>query len=197
MVRDADDTSGIDRVAIVTGGSHGIGREVARTLARQGYAIVIGYALDQRAAEAAVEEILAANGTAIAVRGDVGDELDVERLFTEAGEAFGGVDVVVHAAAERLSGAAADATQPTTAHGTFLVNREAFRQLRDGGSIVDLSTSAAVGTPPERGITINTVVPEMGPPSTPAEIAGVVAFLVSRAGHSIDRQVVRADGRIV
>ena len=218
MVEDADDTSGTGRVAIVTGGSDGIGREVARKLAGQGYAIVIGYELDQPAAEAAVEEILAANGTAIAVRGDVADELDVERLFAEASEAFGGVDVVVHAAGERRSGTAADAVERTAAHGTFLVTQEAFRQLRDGGSIVHLSTSATIATSPsdpaaspsgtamnstlaagatERGITINTVVPELGPPMTPAGIAGVVAFLVARAGHSIDHQVLRADGRIV
>jgi len=46
---------GTDRVAIVTGGSRGIGCEIARTLAGRGYAVVIGYASDQRAAEAAID----------------------------------------------------------------------------------------------------------------------------------------------
>ena len=68
-------------------------------LASGDYAVVINYLNSQPAAEAAVEEILAANGCAVAVRADVADERDVERLFGETIDAFGGVDVVVHAAA--------------------------------------------------------------------------------------------------
>jgi NAD(P)-dependent dehydrogenase (short-subunit alcohol dehydrogenase family) len=55
-------------VAIVTGGSQGVGRAVARKLASGNYAVVVGYLNSQSAAEAAVAEILAANGTAVAVR---------------------------------------------------------------------------------------------------------------------------------
>jgi 3-oxoacyl-[acyl-carrier protein] reductase len=94
-------------VAIVTGGSRGIGRAVARKLAIGDYAVVINYLNGQPAADAAVEEILAANGCAVAVRADVADELDVERLFSETIEAFGGVDVVVHAAARKMLGTVA------------------------------------------------------------------------------------------
>ena len=112
-------------VAIVTGGSCGAGREIARTLGSRGYAVVVVYLCDQGEAEAAVEEILAANGTALAVRADVTDELDVERLFDETASAFGGVDVVVHAAVR----------------GTSVVNRQAARQLRHGGAIVDVTSS--------------------------------------------------------
>ena len=97
MVTPAEDTTRTDRVAIVTGGSRGLGREVTCALAGRGYAVVIFYARNQRAADATVEEILTADGTALAVRGDVADELDVARLFAETIEAFGGVDVVVHA----------------------------------------------------------------------------------------------------
>ena len=68
-----------------------------RTLAGRGYAVVVYYVRDQRGAEAAVEEVLATNGSALTVRGHVADELDVERLFAETIKAFGGVDVVVHA----------------------------------------------------------------------------------------------------
>ncbi|HYY85356.1 MAG TPA: SDR family NAD(P)-dependent oxidoreductase [Beijerinckiaceae bacterium] len=85
-------------MAVVTGGSRGAGRDIARGLGSRSYAIVVVYLRDQGEAEAAVEEIVAANGTALAVRANVTDELDVERLFDETKAAFGGVDVVVHAA---------------------------------------------------------------------------------------------------
>ena len=87
---------GPDAVAIVTGGCSAIGREVALRLAGRGCAIVVVYLEDQRSAEATVAQILAAEGTTVAVRADLGDELDVERLFHESIAAFGGVDVVIH-----------------------------------------------------------------------------------------------------
>jgi NAD(P)-dependent dehydrogenase (short-subunit alcohol dehydrogenase family) len=90
-------------VAIVTGGSAGDGLASARELARRGYAIVIVYLEDQRQAEAAINAILADQGTAIAVRADVADDLDVERLFAETIAAFGHVDLVVHATADDAS----------------------------------------------------------------------------------------------
>jgi 3-oxoacyl-[acyl-carrier protein] reductase len=140
-------------VAIVTGGSRGVGCEIARNLAGRGYAVVIGYARDQPAAEAVIDEILAANGTALAVRADVADELDVERMFDETTEAFGGVDVVIHAAGDmNLSPAAddnlarLDALLRTTVRGMLVVNQLAARQLRRGGAIVNLfrgSTASA------------------------------------------------------
>jgi 3-oxoacyl-[acyl-carrier protein] reductase len=86
-------------VAIIVGGSYRTGREIARALASRGYAVVVCYLLDQGRAEAAVEQIVAANGTALTVRADITDELDVERLFDETKAAFGGVDIVVHTSA--------------------------------------------------------------------------------------------------
>ena len=111
----------MERVAIVTGGSRGIGRAVARDLARRGYAVVVDYARDQRDAEAAVEEILAAGGVAVAIRADATDELDVERLFAETIEAFGGVDLVVRGAP----------------HAHTFVDAQAARHLRAAGAVVD------------------------------------------------------------
>src|SRR5262245_53612801 len=86
------------RVAIVTGGSRGIGRETALRLAGDGYAVVVNYAGNQDEADGAVKEIVAAGGRAVAVRADVADEAAVAALFDRAEAEFGGVDVVVHAA---------------------------------------------------------------------------------------------------
>jgi 3-oxoacyl-[acyl-carrier protein] reductase len=155
-----------DAVAIVTCGSRGAGREIARKLASRGYSVVVVYLRDQREAEAAVEEILAANGTALAVRADVSDELDVERLFDETTAAFGGVDVVVH----------------TSLRGTSVVARHAARQLRHGGAIVNVSSSEAiprvlVDELRARDITVNGVAPGLEPPGAEHDIADLVAFL--------------------
>jgi 3-oxoacyl-[acyl-carrier protein] reductase len=153
-------------VAIVTGGSRGIGREIARKLASRGYAVVVVYLRDQGEAEAAVEEILAAGGTAVAVRADVADELDVERLFTETAAAFGNVDVVVHA----------------TLRDTSVVNRQAARQLRHGGAIVNVSSSGAV-TPVlahelrARDITVHEAAPGLEPSGAQHDIADLIALL--------------------
>ena len=66
------------RVAIVTGGSRGIGRETIDRLASLGYAVVVNYVHDQRTAESTVEAVLGARGAAVAIRADVADDLDVE-----------------------------------------------------------------------------------------------------------------------
>ena len=153
-------------VAIVTGGSRGAGREIARTLASRGYAVVVVYLRDHGAAESAVEEILAANGTALAVRADVTDELDVERLFDETKAAFGNVDVVVHA----------------TLRGSSVVYHQAARLLRRGGAIVNVFCSDPI-TPVladelhVRGITINGLAPGLEPPGAHHDGEDLVALL--------------------
>ena len=86
------------RVAIVTGGSRGIGRQVVDRLAADGYAVVVNYASNDAEGKAAVAEVADKGGQAIAVRADVGDAQAVAALFDAAEQAFGGVDVVVNAA---------------------------------------------------------------------------------------------------
>jgi 3-oxoacyl-[acyl-carrier protein] reductase len=117
-----------DYVLIVTGGSTGPGGEIARTAANRGYAVVVVYLENQRGAEATVDQIVGTNGTAVAVRADLSDELDVERLFQETVAMFGGVDVIVH----------------TDSRGGGLIDRQAARQLRCGGAIVNVGTSDGV-----------------------------------------------------
>jgi 3-oxoacyl-[acyl-carrier protein] reductase len=138
------------RVAVVTGGSRGVGQATICRLAASGYAVVVNYLHDQRAAESTVEAILADNGDAVAVRADIADDLDVKRLFAETIAAFGGIDVVVHAAGSRITAAPVteasldefDALVRINARATFIVSREAARHLRSGGAIVILSSSA-------------------------------------------------------
>jgi 3-oxoacyl-[acyl-carrier protein] reductase len=164
-----------DAVAIVTGGTRGAGREIANELAGRGYAVIVVYLRDQGAAEAAVDEILAADGSALAVRADVTDEVDVERLFDETTTTFGGVDVVVHAAMR----------------GASVVNREAARQLRLGGAIVNVSSCEAIA--PDlahalraRDITVNGLAPGLEPPGAGHDVAELIALLDQWRGSPVD-----------
>ncbi|WP_405929843.1 SDR family oxidoreductase [Streptomyces griseus] len=136
------------RVAVVTGGSRGIGRESAERLAADGFAVVVNYAGNRTEAEAAVAAITAAGGEAFAQQADVADEVAVAALFDAAEETFGGVDVVVHAAGVMALAPLAeleldtlDRMHRTNIRGTFVVDQQAARRLREGGAIINFSSS--------------------------------------------------------
>ncbi|MFF7751547.1 SDR family oxidoreductase [Streptomyces sp. NPDC007971] len=245
-------TPSAPRVAVVTGGSRGIGRATVERLTAEGYAVVVGYAGNRGLAEAAPEEAVRAGGRAVAVRADVADEAQVAALFETAADEFGGVDVVVHTAGRMylapiadLDLAELDAMHRTNIRGTFVVARQAARTLRRGGAFVTFSTSVVGLSFPAYGaysagkgavealtmilarelrgrdVTVNCVAPgptatdmfldgkdeetvarlAAQPPlerlGTPADIAEVVAFLASPAGHWVNGQIVRANGGIV
>lgn len=136
------------RVVIVTGGSRGIGRESAERLAADGHTVVVNYAGNQAEAEATVAAITDAGGTAMAFRADVADEVAVSALFDATEEAFGGVDVLVHAAGVMTVTPlvdteleALDHMHRTNIRGTFVVDQQAARRLRGGGAIINFSSS--------------------------------------------------------
>ncbi|MGW4425646.1 SDR family oxidoreductase [Streptosporangium sp. NPDC004631] len=136
------------RVAIVTGGSRGIGRQAAERLVADGFAVVVNYAGNRIKADAAVATITEAGGRAIAICADVADETAVAALFDTTENAFGGVDVVVHAAGTMhlspvadLDLNAMDRMHRTNIRGTFVVNQQAARRLRGGGAIINFSSS--------------------------------------------------------
>jgi 3-oxoacyl-[acyl-carrier protein] reductase len=136
------------RVAIVTGGSRGIGRETAERLAKDGFAIVVNYAGNQEEADAAVKSITDSGGEAVAVQADVADETAVAALFEAAEREFGGVDVVVHAAGVMILSPLVDLDldvldrmHRTNVRGTFVIDQQAARRVRPGGTIVNFSSS--------------------------------------------------------
>ncbi|MFF2697027.1 SDR family oxidoreductase [Streptomyces cyaneofuscatus] len=143
------------RVAVVTGGSRGIGRESAERLAADGLAVVVTYAGSKDEAEAAVAAITAAGGEAIAHQADVADETAVAGLFDAAEEVYGGVDVVVHAAGvmalaplAELDLDALDRMIRTNIRGTFVVDQQAARRVRAGGAVINFSSSVLALAPP-------------------------------------------------
>ncbi|WP_206444008.1 SDR family oxidoreductase [Nocardioides turkmenicus] len=136
------------RVALVTGGSGGIGTAVVERLVRDGFAVAVHYAGNAGRAEGLVAEITAAGGQAIAVGGDVADEVAMAAAFEATTESFGGIDVVVNTAGiMALSPVASldldvlDRMHRTNIRGTFVVSQLAANQVRDGGAVINFSTS--------------------------------------------------------
>jgi len=147
-----------NKVAIVTGGSGGIGRAVALRLAHSGFAVVVNYAGNAAKAEGVVEEIKSAGGHAIAVQADVADAADVEYLFKKTLETFDRIDVVVNSAGIMpLSPIAKsdveifDRVINTNLRGTFLVLAHAAQHVSEGGRIIAFSSSVLAKSFPTYG----------------------------------------------
>jgi 3-oxoacyl-[acyl-carrier protein] reductase len=148
-----------NKTAIVTGASRGIGAAIARRLAADGFTVLVNYAGGADEAEALVAEIEQAGGRAVAAQADVADPAAVARLFDDAETAFGGVDVLVNnagimrlAALAESDDALFDSQIAINLKGTFNTLREAARRLRDGGRIVNLSSSVVGLTPATYGV---------------------------------------------
>jgi 3-oxoacyl-[acyl-carrier protein] reductase len=197
------------KTALITGSSRGIGAELARHLARDGCKVVVNYASGASAAEAVVETIRADGGEAIAVQADIADPAAVGALFDAAERAFVGIDVVVNSAGvmklapiAEFDDEAFDQTVAINLKGAFNVCREAARRVRDGGRIINLSTSVIGVRLPTygvyvaskgavealtqilaqemrgRGVTVNAVAP--GPVATDLFLTGKSPELIER-----------------
>ncbi|MER6714938.1 MULTISPECIES: SDR family oxidoreductase [unclassified Streptomyces] len=136
------------RVALVAGGSGGIGRAVVERLAADGFALAVHYAGNKAKAEALVEEVTASGGQALAVSGDVADEQEMQAAFDAVETAFGGIDVVINTAGIMVLAPIADLDlddldrmHRTNIRGTFVVAQQAARRVRRGGAIINVSTS--------------------------------------------------------
>jgi 3-oxoacyl-[acyl-carrier protein] reductase len=147
------------RVAIITGGSGGIGRVVAKRLANDGFAIAVHYAGNPAKAESVVSEINNnGGGKAIAVQADVAKAADVENLFKQTLDAFGRIDVVVHSAGIMpllpIAGGnleTFDKVIATNLRGAFLILGQAAQHVPAGGRIIAFSSSVIAKSFPNYG----------------------------------------------
>jgi 3-oxoacyl-[acyl-carrier protein] reductase len=147
------------KVAIVTGGSRGIGAAIAERLGIDGFAVVINYAGSAAEAETLAGKILQAGGRAITAQADVSNASAVASMFNTVESAFGGVDVLVNnagvmrlAAISEAEDSVFDSQIAINLKGTFNTLREATRRLRNGGRIVNLSSSQTGLLHPTYGI---------------------------------------------
>ena len=202
-------TDKTSKVAIVTGASRGIGAAVADRLASDGFAVIINYSSDARSAETLERKIKDNGGRALAAKADVSNPNAVRDMFDAAERAFGGVDVLINNAGILKLAKIADSDDALfdqqiaiNLKGSFIAMREAAKRLRDGGRIVNFSTSV-VGTRLEtygvyaatksavetmtavlskelrgRNITVNAVAP--GPVATELFLSGKSPELIDR-----------------
>jgi 3-oxoacyl-[acyl-carrier protein] reductase len=199
-----DAAAGQARTALVTGGTGGMGRVIAARLAADGYDVAIAYTGQIDLADATVGEIKEHGRSGAAFAADVADEAAVSALFDAVDDRFGRLDAVVHTAGINRPAALADldladfdAIVRVNVRGAFVVNQQAARRIRDGGSIVNVSTSMVRVAPPGlsayvaskaavdtltrilakelrgRDITVNAVAP--GPTATAAFLASTSA----------------------
>jgi NAD(P)-dependent dehydrogenase (short-subunit alcohol dehydrogenase family) len=145
-----------DRVAVITGGSRGIGRATAIAAAKRGFKIVLGYASNQKAADEVVSIIERSNGKAVAVKCDVAEESEILALF-EAADKLGTLGALVNnggivgksgVRVDEMSIERIQRVMAINVTGAILCAREAVKRMSTkhggkGGVIVNLSSAAA------------------------------------------------------
>ena len=151
------------KIALVTGASRGIGMAITERLARDGFTLIINYSENAAPAEALVRKLEDAGGHAIAVKADISDPTAVRQMFDAAEAAYGGIDVLVNnagimalATIAETDDASFDRHIAVNLKGTFNTLREAAKRLRNGGRIVNLSSTVVGRLVPTYGIYIAT-----------------------------------------
>ncbi len=135
------------KVALVTGGSRGIGRAIALELARRGAHVAFNYLRNHQAAAETQRDIEALGVRCLRVRAHLGDSARIKELFARVEQTFGRLDILVNNAASGVQRAAAeleekhwDWTMNINARAPWLCAIEAARLMRDGGSIVNITS---------------------------------------------------------
>ncbi len=135
------------KIAVVTGGSRGIGAAIARRLAADGAKVVLSYSASPQAAEKVVAEIEAAGGHAVAVKADATDMVQVQNLITHTVQHFGRIDILVNNAGVFAMAPVTDFSDDdydrvfdVNVRAVFVATREAARHMGQGGRIITIGS---------------------------------------------------------
>ena len=139
-----------EKVALVTGGSRGIGAAIAKRLAKDGASVAITYAKDASAATAVVKAIEGNGGKAVAIHADAADVEAVKAAVEKTVETFGRLDVLVNNAGTAMPKTFEDTTLEemnrvidVNVRGVFIATQAALKHMKSGGRII--SIGSAVG----------------------------------------------------
>jgi 3-oxoacyl-[acyl-carrier protein] reductase len=144
------------KVALVTGSGRGIGRGIALELAKRGASVVINYAASSKPAQEAVKEIESTGSKGIAIQGDMTKVADIRRVFKEAIDHFGRLDIVMSNSGTESFKKEEDVTEEDydkvfalNTRAQFFVAQEALKTLENGGRIILMSSVAATSKFPQ------------------------------------------------
>ena len=141
------------KVALVTGGSRGIGRAIALTLARQGASVIINYQSNAGAAEEVVSQIKARGGQAVAIQGDVRDPAAAAEMVKAATSAYGRLDILVNNAGltrdtllPMMREEDWDVVVDTNLKGAYNVTKAALKPMlrQKSGRIINITSMAGI-----------------------------------------------------
>jgi 3-oxoacyl-[acyl-carrier protein] reductase len=144
--------AGMQKVALITGAATGIGRAIAVRLGKNGFSVAVNYMGSSTQADEVVKELQANGGIAKAFSADVSKVAEIEQLFNEVNKAFGGIDIVVANAGIAVMGipvidvteADFDRINAVNHKGTYFVLQQAAKQVRDGGRIIQISSTSSL-----------------------------------------------------
>jgi len=148
------------KVAVVTGASKGIGAEIAKQLAAEGASVVVNYSSSKTGADKVVSEITAKGGKAVAIKANVAEKTEIEKLFSETKKAFGKLDVLVNNAGVYEFQPLENVTEEhfhkqfnLNVLGLVLASKEAAKYIDgDGGSIINISSIVSTSPVPAASI---------------------------------------------
>ena len=141
------------KVALVTGGSRGIGRAIAIALAGQGAKVAVNYVSNAQAAAEVVERIASGGGQALALQGNVASAADAKRIVEETAKAFDGLHILVNNAGLtaddlmlRMSEEAWDRVMSVNLRGAYLCTKAALRPMvrQRWGRIISITSVAGL-----------------------------------------------------
>jgi len=174
-----------DRIAVVTGGSRGIGRAIAITLAAAGATVVVNYQRNAAAADETVAAITAADGAAISIQADVSVSADVERLFKTVIDQYGTVDILVNNAGItrdtlllRMKEDDFDTVIDTNLRGVYLCTKAALRPMTRARSGRIINITSVVG-----------LIGNAGQSNYAAAKAGIIGFTRAVAREMASRGI--------